>query len=151
MALSELEGYNVDALCNLYSVPSILMNRQGAGTYNNWLEARKQLVTDCVLPLLTDIRDSFNRMAETEWNMGDTVLDFDMSCFKELEADRQKQAQWLNTAWWLPPQMKYELMGLDVPEYIPKEDLQQIVIPSGLSVFDPANINLPDGLNPYKQ
>jgi len=152
LELAEVEGHNLDSLCRPFKVPSLLLSRQGSQSYNNWIEARKALVTDCALPLLCDMRDQLNRKFETDWKAPKgRVCDFSMHVYPELEADRMKQAQWLNTAWWLPPQMKYEQMGLDIPDYISEEDLQQIILPSGLTALDIANAGvLPKGLNPYE-
>jgi HK97 family phage portal protein len=45
----------VRQLCNLYGLPSALMNDNDASTYNNLLEMKKAAYQDCVLPLMRAI------------------------------------------------------------------------------------------------
>lgn len=158
LQLVEVEGYNTDALCNLWGVPSELLNRNAGKSMSGQSgsskdAAEKALTIRCALPLLNSFRDQFNRKFANEWGGMRTVIDYDISVYKELEADRKDQATWLNTAWWIPAKMKFELMGLDVPEYLTDEDLEQIILPSGLQPLDMANAGngLPDNQNPYKQ
>jgi phage portal protein BeeE len=158
LGLSEVEGYNTDALCNLWGVPSELLNRHtgrgmnGAQSGNSKNAAERALTVRCALPLLNSFRDQFNRKFAKEWGGIKTVLDYDPSGYTELEADRKDQAIWLNTAWWIPPQMKFEQMGLDIPDYLNKEDLQQIILPNTMQPLDMADAPpLPNDLNPYKQ
>ncbi len=159
LALAQLEGLNLDALCNLWGVPSELVNRssgQGMKSEKSGSSkdaSEKALTVRCALPLLNSFRDNFNRKFARDWKApAGRVIDYDITVYKELQDDRKSQVDWLLPAWWIPAAMKYEMMGLDIPEYLNKEDLEQIIIPSGLQSLDMANTPpLPPDLNPYSK
>jgi HK97 family phage portal protein len=60
--LQIIENMKMDLrqFCNLYGVPTQLMNDDKASTFNNMSTAVKMLYTDAVFPLLNDLKDMFN-------------------------------------------------------------------------------------------
>jgi hypothetical protein len=108
-------------------------------------EAEKSLTLRAVLPELIAIRDNLNRKMKTDWGYKNTdiFVDFDLTVYQELEANREAQAQWLNTSWWLTPEQKLKVMGIAPDPNVPPEDYQKLYIPQGLMPMDDFT-NLPD-------
>ena len=149
LQLIESEKWDKEALCSIYGVPPVLLGSQEAATYNNMKEAEKSLTLRAVLPELVSIRDNINRKLYSDWGYKDTdiCVDFDMTVYQELEANRGEQATWLNTAWWLTPEQKLKIQGLSPDPNVPIEDYQKLYIPSGLQPLDEFT-NLPVDVPP---
>ena len=64
LQLLESEKITLRELCNVYGVNSALFNDPDNKTYNNMKEAKKEMLTQVVLPELVLIRDAFNRFFE---------------------------------------------------------------------------------------
>lgn len=96
-----------------YSLPSQLINDAANKTYANEAEGQKALILRCVLPLLNDREQSFNRKLHSidAYKDGSIVIAPDMSQYAELETNKKEQAEYLNTAWWLTPNEKRTTMG----------------------------------------
>ena len=147
----ESEKWDLKALCNIYGVPSQLLNDSDSKTYNNQREGEKALTLRCAIPLLNALTENLNRKLHTDWGYKGTNLyvDYDLSVYGELEANKSEQTAWLNTAWWISPKQKLDIMNIEVPDYIPTEELEKLYIPTGLQTigqFQP--LNIPDNLNP---
>jgi len=142
----ESEKWDMRALCNIYKVPSRLLNDPENTTDANEKESQKALITRAVLPLLTAARDNFNRKLHKDWGYKGTglIVDFSLDCYPELVADRAEQATYLNTAWWISPAQKMEIMGLKTPDFIPQQDMEKLYIPSNIAPNDEfGRIDLP--------
>jgi len=126
------------AIANIYGVPSQLLNDAEGKTYNNVREAQKELIVRAVLPLLVAARDNFNRMLHTHWGYKGTglMVDFSLDAYPELVADRKDQVDYLNTAWWLSPQQKNDILGIRTPDYIDSADMQRLYIPNNIAPID---------------
>jgi len=147
----ESEKWDLKALCNIYGVPSQLLNDSDSKTYNNQREGEKALTLRCAIPLLNALTENLNRKLHTDWGYKGTNLyvDYDLSVFGELEANKAEQTAWLNTAWWISPKQKLDIMNIEVPDYIPTEELEKLYIPTGLQTIDQFQpLNIPDNLNP---
>jgi HK97 family phage portal protein len=147
----ESEKWDMKALCNIYGVPSQLLNDDGSRTYNNQLEGEKALTLRCALPLLNDFTANFNRKLHTDWGYKGTniYVGYDVKVYQELEANKTDQVGWLDKAWWIAPAQKMEIMGLETPDYIPSEEMEKLYVPSGLQPIDQFQpLNIPDNLNP---
>jgi hypothetical protein len=59
-----------------------------------------------------------------------------LDAYPELVADRNEQVQYLNTAWWIPPAQKNDILGVKTPEYIDTADMQRLYIPSSIAPID---------------
>ena len=134
----ESEKWDMKALCNIYGVPSQLLNDADNKSYNNQLEGEKALTLRCAIPLLNSIRDNINRKLQSDWGYkGQNVyVDYDASIYAELEANKKEQVDWLNTAWWIAPKQKMDLMGLEVPDYIAPMELEKLYIPTSVQPID---------------
>jgi len=64
--LLESEKITLRELCNVYGVNSALFNDPDNKTYNNMKEAKKEMLTQVVLPELVLLRDAFNRFFANE-------------------------------------------------------------------------------------
>jgi len=143
----ESEKWDLKALCNIYGVPSQLLNDSDSKTYNNQREGEKALTLRCAIPLLNSLTENLNRKLHTDWGYKGTNLyvDYDLSVFGELEANKAEQVAWLNTAWWISPKQKLDIMNIEVPDYIPTEELEKLYIPTGLQTIDQFQpLNIPD-------
>ena len=134
----ESEKWDLKALCNIYGVPSQLLNDSDSKTYNNQREGEKALTLRCAIPLLNSLTENLNRKLHTDWGYKGTNLyvDYDLSVYGELEANKAEQTAWLNTAWWISPKQKLDIMNIEVPDYIPTEELEKLYIPTGLQTID---------------
>jgi HK97 family phage portal protein len=147
----ESEKWDLKALCNIYGVPSQLLNDSDSKTYNNQREGEKALTLRCAIPLLNALTENLNRKLHTDWGYKGTNLyvDYDLSVYGELEANKSEQTEWLDKAWWISPKQKLDIMNIEVPDYIPKEELEKLYIPTGLQTIDQFQpLNIPDNLNP---
>ena len=143
----ESEKCDLKALCNIYGVPSQLLNDSDSKTYNNQREGEKALTLRCAIPLLNALTENLNRKLHTDWGYKGTNLyvDYDLSVYGELEANKAEQTAWLNTAWWISPKQKLDIMNIEVPDYIPTEELEKLYIPTGLQTIDQFQpLNIPD-------
>jgi len=143
----ESEKWDLKALCNIYGVPSQLLNDSDSKTYNNQREGEKALTLRCAIPLLNSLTENLNRKLHTDWGYKGTNLyvDYDLSVYGELEANKAEQTAWLNTAWWISPKQKLDIMNIEVPDYIPTEELEKLYIPTGLQTIDQFQpLNIPD-------
>jgi HK97 family phage portal protein len=143
----ESEKWDLKALCNIYGVPSQLLNDSDSKTYNNQREGEKALTLRCAIPLLNALTENLNRKLHSDWGYKGTNLyvDYDLSVFGELEANKAEQTAWLNTAWWISPKQKLDIMNIEVPDYIPTEELEKLYIPTGLQTIDQFQpLNIPD-------
>ena len=143
----ESEKWDLKALCNIYGVPSQLLNDSDSKTYNNQREGEKALTLRCAIPLLNALTENLNRKLHTDWGYKGTNLyvDYDISVYGELEANKSEQTDWLDKAWWISPKQKLDIMNIEVPDYIPTEELEKLYIPTGLQTIDQFQpLNIPD-------
>lgn len=117
MALTDVEQVDLRILCNVWGLPSQMLNDPENKSFNNAREAEKALTTRCALPRLTSIRNNFNRKIQTDWGFKgvNVYVDFDMSVYTELQEDQATKWGWVDK---LPVSIRYklEMMGLDVPD-----------------------------------
>jgi HK97 family phage portal protein len=144
----ESEKWDMKSLCNIYGVPSQLLNDADNKTYNNQREGEKALTLRCAIPLLDAIAEQLNRKLHSDWGYRGTniYVGYDIQVYQELEANKAEQVDWLDKAWWISPAQKMEIMGIKNPDYIPTEELEKLYIPSSLQPIDqfqPLTINEP--------
>jgi HK97 family phage portal protein len=109
----QAEKWDMRRFCNVFGIPSQLMNDPENKSYNNAKEGEKALTTRCALPLLTSFRDNLNRKAHTDWKLDKRyVVDFDMSVFSELQEDVKEVADWTSKLIAISPNEQRELSGL---------------------------------------
>lgn len=146
----ESEKWDMKSLCNIYGVPSQLLNDAENKTYNNQREGEKALTLRCAIPLLDAIYDNLNRKLHSDWGYKGTniYIGYDIQVYQELEANKTEQVDWLDKAWWIAPAQKMEIMGIKTPDYIPSEEMEKLYVPSNLQPLDQFQpITIPDGMN----
>lgn len=141
MDLLEQEKWSWEMLCNIYKVPPGLFMASANATDNNIREWNKQLISQAVIPCLSDMRDDYNEVALL---FGDTSIyvDFDISVFPELQEDLNVLATRLDKAWYMTGNEKRIAMGMD--EDMVQPMLNTYLVPGGLKEItdlDPANID----------
>jgi HK97 family phage portal protein len=151
--LLNAENFDLRALCRVYNVPAPIMGDTEGTTYNNIKDAQKALTTDAAIPALCSLRDNFNRKFQKDWNAKGNVIDFDISCYQELQEGKGDTVDWLNKSA-LPLERWYEVMGEKLPNWMDEETKRTILIPSTMTTLNDIQnppINLPPDLNPYNK
>lgn len=142
--MTELELTDLRMICAALNAPSQLFNDPSNKTYANEAEGSKALVLNAAVPLLTDREQSLNRQLGNyeNYSEGDVVISYDLSVYSELEVNRKDQADYLNTAWWLTPNEKREIMGETT---LDDENMNKIYVSSSLVPLE--EVSTPD-VNP---
>jgi len=151
--LLNAENMDLRALCNVYQVPSQLLNDPDNKTFSNTKEGEKALTVRCAIPALASIRDQFNRKFQKDWNAKGRVIDFDTSVYTELQEGKLDTVTWLEKSC-LTLERRYEILGEKVPDWMDEQTRRTILVPSSITTLDNIEnppINLPSGLNPYSK
>ena len=115
-------------IANLYSWPVNLL--EAGGVVSNSEVSARQIITDCVMPLLRRYDDARTQMLRTWYKDPTLVYVSDLQYYSELSEDREKQAKWLKDAYWLTTDEKRAVM-----DYGDEYDPSQILVPSGLATL----------------
>ena len=132
LQLLESEKITLRELCNVYGVNSALFNDPDNKSYNNMKEAKKEMLTQVVLPELVALRDAFNRFFATEVGQG-YYIDFDLTVFPELQEDMKELSAILSQSWWITPNEKRAAMRYDT---VQDDVMDEIFIPAGYLPID---------------
>lgn len=110
----ESEKWDYIGLCNIYGVPPELLGLT-AKTYNNMKEAETALTSRVALPQLVSYRDSLNRWLQVDggYKGSGVIVDFDQTCFTELQEDVKEKSTWVNQLKTLSPNEQRNLLGLE--------------------------------------
>lgn len=139
LGIVESEKWSLRRFCNVYGVPSQLLNDPDNKTFNNQKEGEKALTMRCALPQLNSFREHLNRKLRNDWGYKgqNIIVDYDLSVFTELQDDLQTKWQWVKE---LPVSWRYklDLMGMDYEESQP--GLDEVMIPSGYQPIDGYNV-----------
>jgi len=120
----------VNELCNVYQYPSDLMG--GDKKYNNFAEARKAVITDCVIPLVEARKAVYNKFVKDVLKE-DVIIEYDYTIFPEMQDDLQTQSQVAAQSNWLTVDEKRSMMGY---EPLQESERKNVLIPSGLSTLE---------------
>ena len=91
----------VRALCNVYGFPVDLMNDPAGSTYNNKSTARKSAWTDCIMPNLDRVVQTFNEsLINNVPEYKDYCFEFDYSDVEELQEGIDLKVAWMTKARW---------------------------------------------------
>lgn len=130
----ESQKMSLRQLCNIYGCSSSLFNDPDNKTFNNMEQAKKELITNAVLPELVSLRDDLNRWFVPGWDKNRRFyLDFDLSVFPEMAEDLATMATTLAKCYWMTTNEKRESYGL---EPMPDPALDKILIPNTLMDLD---------------
>jgi HK97 family phage portal protein len=111
MEILKQEEFSMQRLANIYKAPAGLFLANANATDNNIAAWNKQLVTQAVIPALSELRDDWNKIAQKyEENI---YVDYDVSVFPELQDDIEKTAKVMAQAWWYNGNEKRLAMGAD--------------------------------------
>lgn len=143
------EMWDMRSLCNIYGVPSQLLNDPENKIQANSTSGEKALTVRAALPLLTTMRDNLNRKLATDWGYKGTniIVDFDLSCYPELQQDKATQAEWLKDSM-LPLRRRYEILGEPIPDYLSEDILNSIYV-NGQAISEPDG-TVDSLIDPYK-
>lgn len=115
MQLLESEKWDLKRFCSIYNVPSPLLGDSDQSTYNNLKESETALTARGAMPLLNDLRAELNRKVNGDWgyaNLG-YFVDYDQTCFTEMQEDISAKAAWVNTMRGVSPNWKLNQLGLE--------------------------------------
>lgn len=129
--------------CNIYGVPSALMNDNEYATQSaNAREYQRQLWNNAIIPELEMFKEDINKVADMYNKVTGQQVYFDycLDDIPELQEDKATQATALNSAWWLTPNERREAMGV---EEVEDPMLNEIFIPMGITPLTDINIEPP--------
>lgn len=145
MGVEEQSKYSLQQLCNIYAAPYILFSADNSA-YNNITTARKQLITEAVVPELVSQRDDWNILAQGT----DRYIDFDLKVYPEMQEDLEKMSKIAVSSWWLTGNEKRLMLGYD--EDNDEEMLGKYLVPAGLQEIGQLNAaNIDDAMNEADQ
>lgn len=124
----ELRKDNIfDRLCNLIGVPPDLFKT--GQTYQNIMQARKDFITQKIIPMCCQFRDEFNRVLLPAFNLNKKIYttDIDITLIPELQDDMSQMVTSLNVAWWMSPNEKRKEMNMEESD---EEGADDIWIPN---------------------
>jgi HK97 family phage portal protein len=134
-------------ICNLYRVnPNFFLSGQ---TFDNLEQARKDFITQTVMPRACSSRDEMNRVLLQAFGLDENqyAIDIDITNLPEMQDDMAKQVQALAAAWWFSPNERLEQMNEERSE---DPNMDKIWIPNNLTLMDDAAVPMPTigGFNP---
>ena len=125
LAILDGERHDLRSICNVYNVPSTLLNDPDAKNENNQTAAEKALTVRAAIPELIAFRDAFNLQMDTVWGWKDIIIDFDLSVYPELQEEKLTQVQFLDQAY-VTLRQRYEMMGMEADPALSVEMLDTI-------------------------
>lgn len=103
MELEERKDNIFDRMCNMWGIsPDLFKTGQ---TYQNLVQARKDLMTNVVIPMACTVNDEFKRVLLPAFGLYPVkyTIDIDVNMIIELQDDMVEQVNALVAAWWLTP------------------------------------------------
>ena len=95
----EYLSYDEKQLCNVLGWSDKLLNNDAGAKYSNIQEARKQVVTDDIMPDLALLERAFNDIVLPKYKgYQNTMLYFDASTLPEMQLDMASLTGWLTRA-----------------------------------------------------
>lgn len=146
------EMWDMRSLCNVYGVPSQLLNDPENKAEANAKEAEKALTVRAAIPLLCSIEANLNRKLSTDWGYKgkNIVVGFDTGAYQELQEDKATMATWLqNTP--LPIREKLTIMGLKIPDSMSDELLDSVYVGSNMQQLDEQPAVIDPSMDPYNE
>lgn len=127
--LNIIEGKRemLSEICNAYKYP-IGMVTELNSTDNNMDNARKQVLTDCVIPLTDRRFDRLNKWLTPQFG-DDLLLVPNYSVFDVLQEDLKSKAEWVSKIWQLSPNTVLQIMEQETSE---DPNMNKVYAPSGL-------------------
>lgn len=147
MEINQAYWNDVRGFCNMYGVPSQLLNDPDNKSYNSLIEAEKALTVRATIPHLNSLRNNFNRKLYSDWGgVKDRIVDYDLNCYPELQKNKKELMDWISKAP-ISIERTYELLGEPVPDWMDEETKRTILVPQNLVPLGEAPIDLSN--DPY--
>jgi HK97 family phage portal protein len=139
--------YDSKAICNVLNWPDELLNNDGRATLGNTdtTEARKQAITDNIIPDLVLLQDSLNKHFIPRFKGYEkAVLEFDYDDLPEMQEDLTKKIEWLSKSPLTPNEirtaLKYEELSDDGMDVVWVDANKQRITDVSMTAFDNANV-----------
>lgn len=147
MEINQAYWNDVRGFCNLYGVPSQLLNDPDNKSYNSLIEAEKALTVRATIPHLNSLRNNFNRKIYSDWGgVKDRIIDYDLNCYPELQKNKKELMEWVSKAP-ISIERTYELLGEPIPDWMDEETRRTILVPQNLVALGEAPIDITN--DPY--
>lgn len=120
----ELRKSNLfDRLCNLFGMPPDLFKT--GQTYQNVLQARKDAMTNKIIPMACNFQDELSRVLLPAFKMSPRSykIDIDATQIVELQDDMTAQTTALAAAWWLTPNERRQEQNQEVSDAEGMDDI----------------------------
>lgn len=106
MELVEGQQANFVRMCNLWGINPMMFLADS--TYQNIQQARKDLITNLVLPMCCSLRDEMNRTLLPAFGLTPQSVthDVDVTQLPELQNDMADLVNSLSLAWWMTPNQR---------------------------------------------
>jgi HK97 family phage portal protein len=130
MQLLDAQRLNLQRLCNIYGVPTVLFDAEHT-TYNNYESAIKQLIVNKLLPEWKSLRDLLNRQLTPRFQATrgrKLYIDFDYTELPEIQKDLKDLNDSVRDAHWLTYNERRAVLRYGAR---PEPEMNQIFIPNG--------------------
>lgn len=139
--------YDSKAICNVLNWPDELLNNDGKASLGSTdtTQARKQAITDNILPDLVLLQDSLNKNFIKKFKgYENAVIEWDIDDLPEMQEDMAKKMDWLAKAPLTPNEirsaLKYDTIMEDGMDTVWIETNKQRVTDVSMTAFDQANL-----------
>ncbi len=130
LQLLDAQRLNLQRLCNIYGVPTVLFDAEHT-TYNNYESAIKQLIVNKLLPEWKSFRDLLNRQLTTRFKAKGNrklYIDFDYTELPEIQKDLKDLNDSIRDAHWLTYNERRAVLRYGAR---PEPEMNMIYMPSG--------------------
>lgn len=133
-------------VCNLYGINPMMFLANA--TYENIQQARKDLVTNLILPMCCSLRDEMNRVLLPAFGLSkDFTHDVDVTQLPELQNDMGILITSLAQAWWMTPNQRLAAQNEEASN---DPNMDKVWIPTGLVLMEDAAMgDVTDTLNSF--
>lgn len=144
MAILESKVHDLRTLCSVYRVQSQIFNDPENKIASNLAEAEKAAMRNAVMPLLNSLRDEVNLWLVPAYQKPGQKLFLspDWKAVAILQEDIQKLVNWLLRAYWVTPNEKRRIQGME-PSSDPNMD--KIWIPANFQELGTGGTMPPEG------
>jgi len=135
------QQHTLNGIAGLYNVPMELVNPEAKQSYQSPKEARKALYTEAAIPEFLELLNALSKHLVPLFDKANSIwLWYDKSDIDALQTDRKSQVEWLEKAWWLTPNEKRAVMGIEESTEI---DMDTVWTPSNLLPINQEDISKP--------
>jgi HK97 family phage portal protein len=111
MQLIDTMKFSLEQWCRVFGLPVVLFSADSMAD-NNYQNALRDLVTNTIVPMCSQLRDELNRWLGPRMGQG-AYIDFDIMALPELQKDIDKLVSGLTNANWLTMDEKRMAMNYD--------------------------------------